>query len=286
MKYFAFIALCIIILASCSTSHKATENNDAVRWPDFLRDWAADYEIDDARQVAVIDQIDTLYRLVEDSTSDSELLCTKLCQLQGTISDAIMHDSSLAFSLMMRATARNFNGVIYRNPWLLERECPCEVFDYSLLDAQWYTSSREHFDIMYYTFIGLSWEAPDRFANLMLGKDDGSELTMATLVVYNYADTVIDNLQITFTDKDNVVLERLTENDMYVDLTDVGIKSVSMPPYLVMSALTAGGTMTVSYSTPHGTLEMVGFPHMFFMEQIEDCPRLKEILYKALDEKQ
>ena len=277
MKRVIYLTLCCsMLLSACGASKKQV--NNAVRWPDFVRDWAADYEVDDARRLAVVGQIDTLYRLVEDSTSDSEPLCTKLCQLQETIGDAIMHDSSLVFSLMMRATARNFYGKIANNPWLLEMGCDCNVLAYLIADSRWYTSSREHLDIMYYTFIGLSWEAPDRFANLMLGKDDDSKLTMATLVAYNYVDTVIGNLQITFTDSAGTVLERMTENDMFVVQTDVGIKRVSLPPYLVMSAMTVGGTMTVSYCTPHGTVEMVGFPHVFFMEQIEDCPRLKKVI--------
>ena len=135
MKLFSLIALGAFVLASCGSSQKPTQDDNAnTRWPDFLREWAADYEIEDAQRLAIIDQIDTLYRLVEDSTSDNELLCSKLCQLQNTISDAIVQDSSLVFPLMMRATARNLNGILYNNPWLLELGCNCEVMEYLLID--------------------------------------------------------------------------------------------------------------------------------------------------------
>ena len=274
--------LCLPGLIACGTHKKVTQNNGEVRWPDFLRDWAADYEINDAQRLAIIDQIDTLYRLVEDSTSDSELLCSKLCRLQNTISDAIVQDSSLVFPLMMRATARNFYGKIANNPWLFDLDCECNILGYLVADAVWYTSSRENFDLMYTSIIGLSWQAPDRFANLVLSKEDGNELAMAMLIVYNYMDTIISNLQLTITDSEGTLLYRLTEDDTYIDQPDACIKRMSLPPYLVMEGLAADGTLTVSYETPHGTLEMIGLPHVFFKEQIEVCPRLKEVLKQAL----
>ena len=283
MKRFLLIAFGAFIIAACGTSHKATENNTVVRWPDFLRDWAADYEINDPQRLSLIDLVDSVYCFFEDSTSDSELLCSKLCQLQNTISDAIVQDSSLVFPLMMRATARNLYGIIYNNPWLLELDCDCEVLDYLLIDSKWYTSSRENFDLMYATFLGLSWQAPDRFANMVLTKEDGSELSTAILIVYNYADTVIDNLQVSFTDSEGAIIEQLTEKDTYADVPDAGVKRMVLPPYLVMNALATGGTLAISYDTPQGTLEMIGTPHVHFMEQIEACPRLKEVLNQALE---
>lgn len=284
MKRLLLITLCIITLASCGSSQKATQDDNAnTRWPDFLRDWAADYEINDAQRVAIIDQIDTLYTLVEDSTSDSELLCSKLCQLQNTISDAIVHDSSLVFPLMMRATARNFYGKIANNPWLFDLDCECNILGYLVADAVWYTSNRKNFDLMYTTIMGLSWQAPERFANLMLSKEDGSELSTALLIVYNYTDTIIDNLQVLFTDSEGAIIEQLTEKDTYAEVPDAGVKRMMLPPYLVMNALANGGTLTISYDTPQGTLEMIGFPHVHFIEQIKGCPRLKEVLNQALE---
>ncbi len=136
---------------------------------------------------------------------------------------------------------------------------------------------------MYTTIMGLSWQAPDRFANLVLTKEDGSELSTAILIVYNYADTVIDNLQVSFTDSEGVIIEQLTEKDTYTDVPDTGVKRMMLPPYLVMNALANGGTLTISYDTPQGTLEMIGVPHVHFKEQIEACPRLKEVLNQALE---
>ena len=282
MRNVIVIVFCAIVFSACGTSQKNTQGSGNTRWPDFLRDWAADYEIDVAHQMAIIDQIDTLYTFVEDSTSDNELLCSKLCQLQNTISDAITQDSSLVYPLMMRATARNLNGILYNNPWLLELGCNCEVMEYLLIDSKWYTSSRENFDLMYTTIMGLSWQAPDRFANLVLTKEDGSELSTAILIVFNYADTVIDNLQVSFTDSEGAIIEQLTEKDTYTVVPDTGVKRIMLSPYLVMNALANGGTLTISYDTPQGSLELTGYPHVHFKEQIEDCPRLKEVLNQAL----
>ena len=183
---------------------------------------------------------------------------------------------------MMRATARNFYGKIANNPRLLNLGCECEVLEYLLIDSKWYTSSRKNYDLMYTTIMGLSWQAPERFANLVLTKEDGSELSTAILIVYNYADTVIDNLQVSFTDSEGAIIEQLTEKDTYADVPDAGVKRMVVPPYLIMEGLAANGTITVSYDTPQGTLEMIGTPHVHFKEQLEGCPRLKEVLNQAL----
>ena len=279
-KQIAIFVLCIIAFSACTTPKKVNEETKQVCWPDFLLDWAADYGITDPQRLAVINHIDTVYQLIEDSTANNELLCTKLCQLKDELVDFIVHDSSLEFPLMMRATALNLYGKLCNNPWMLKTDCPCSIMDYLLIDAHWYTSSREHFDMMYTTFIGQSWQAPYRFANMMFSKEDGNELALVSLIVYNYIDTAINNLQITFTNVDGSVTGRLTEKDVYVDSNNVegGTKMMVLPPMLVMDALTESRNITITYETPHETVEMTGFPHVFFTEQIEDCPRLKKVL--------
>ena len=274
-------------MAACGTSSKATDDNTNVRWPNFLREWAADYEVVNPQRQAIIDQIDTLYRLVEDNTKDTTLLCEKLCWVQEAIDDAIVHDSSLVFPLMMRATARNFAGMLANDrPSMLDDafDCDCDVTDFVIADTWWYTSSRERFDIMYTTFMGQSWQAPERFANLVLTKGDDSELTTSMLMVYNYTDAVIDSLQVVFIDRDGNVMERLTEGDTYSEILDAGVKRMMIPPYLLMNALVNNWTLILAFDTPQGTLDMVGFPHIHFLEQVEDCPRLKAVLREALVE--
>ena len=287
MKYrnytkFAILALCLFVLFACTTSQKTDEENQQVRWPDFLRSWAADYEINDSQRLSLINLIDSVYYFLEDSTQAVEAHADQVCRMIDRMAEVIANDSAFEFTLMMRATARNFYGKIANNPWLFDLDCECNILGYLVADAVWYTSNRKNFDLMYTTIMGLSWQAPERFANLMLSKEDGSELSTALLIVYNYTDAVIDNLQVSFTDSAGNVLQRLTESDVFVDTPDSGVKQLMLPPYLVMNALAAGGTMTISFDTPQGTLEMVGFPHVHFMEQIEDCPRLKAVLDEVL----
>lgn len=288
MKRLLLITLCIITLASCGLSQKPTQDDNAnTRWPDFLRDWAADYEINDPQRQAIIDQVDTLYQLVEDSTENSARMCEKLCWVQEAINNAIVYDSSLVFPLMMRATARNFAVTLANDhPSMFEAafDCDCDVADYIIADTWWYTSSRERFDIMYTTFMGQSWQAPERFANLVLTKGDDSELATAQLIVYNYTDAVIDSLQVTFVDSAGNVRDRLTEGDTYTEILDAGVKRMMVPPYLLMNALVDNWTLILAFDTPQGTLDMVGFPHIHFLEQVEDCPRLKAVLREALVE--
>lgn len=279
--------VCLLAMCACGTQKSSVRDNGVVRWPDFLREWAADYEVVNPQRMAIIDQIDTLYQLVEDTTKDTTLLCEKLCWVQEAINNAIVYDSSLVFPLMMRATARNFAVTLANDhPSMFEAafDCDCDVADYIIADTWWYTSSRERFDIMYTTFIGQSWQAPERFANLVLTKSDDSELATAQLIVYNYTDTVIDNLRLAFTDSVGNMMEQLTGSDTYIEVLDAGVKQMMLPPYMLMNALVNNWTLILAFDTPQGTLDMVGFPHIHFLEQVEDCPRLKAVLREALVE--
>ena len=65
---FAIILLCIVAYSSCTTPQKPAEETKQVRWPDFLREWAADYEINDSQRLSLIDLIDSVYCFLEDST--------------------------------------------------------------------------------------------------------------------------------------------------------------------------------------------------------------------------
>lgn len=277
---FAIILFYIVAYSACATPQKTAEETKEVRWPDFLRDWATDCNINDAQRMAIIDQIDTLYMIVEDSTSDNDLLCDKLCQLQDVISDVVAHDTSLFFPLMMQATTHNIWGMIYRNPWMFDKNCPCNILEYLVVGAPWYTYSSENEDIMLTTFIGQSWQAWGRRADLVLSKEDGFEWAMAKMIVYNHIDTAINNLQIIFTDSSNTFYKNFTEEDGYIEMpTDyVGAKVLLLSPPMLMDVLAANCSIYIYYETPHDTVEMMGFPHLFFKEQIEDCPRLKKVL--------
>ena len=107
---------------SQNAPQESVESNLEKNWPNFLREWAADYEIDDPRRLDVINLIDTVYRLADDSTADRKLLCNKMCQLKDELVDVITHDPSRMFSLMMRATARNLSGKLIDNPWLMKMD--------------------------------------------------------------------------------------------------------------------------------------------------------------------
>lgn len=71
MKKLLFISLLIVPLVSCNTPKESTQDDNSTRWPDFLREWAEDYEIVNPQRQAIIDLIDTLYRLVDDSTENT-----------------------------------------------------------------------------------------------------------------------------------------------------------------------------------------------------------------------
>lgn len=280
MKHITFFAFLIVFISSCATSPAPTENNVPIRWPDFIRDWAADFEIDDARRLSVIDEIDSLYMMLENRSSYEALLSERICKLKDDISDFIRYDSIFDFALMMRATIGNIHGWIYNNPWQLEKDNYCDLKNFLFLESQWNTSSTDNYDLMYTTFTENSWTACDRFINLLLYKEDGYIMPMTIIEICNYTDTVIDNTRIIFSDGNGNILSELNKKDFYLDTstTDVCIKRLRLYSPFVMKSLATNGLLTITYNTPHDTVVMTGAPQDFFKEQIVECPRLKGAL--------
>ena len=107
-KQFAILALCFFALSSCTAPQKTAEETKQVRWPDFLREWAADYEINDSQRLSLINLIDSVYCFLEDSTQSVEAHSNQVCRMIDRMADVIANDSAFEFTLMMRATADNF----------------------------------------------------------------------------------------------------------------------------------------------------------------------------------
>lgn len=70
---------------------------------------------------------------------------------------------------------------------------------------------------------------------------------------------------------------------LHRDAQYAGVKRMMVPPDLLMKALVANWTLVLSFDTPQGRLEMVGFPGIHFLEQVESCPRLKAALKVAME---
>lgn len=90
MKRLRIITICLIlaitcvvtvVFSSCTTPQKSAEETKQVRWPDFLREWAADYEINDSQRLSLIDLIDSVYCFLEDSTQSVETHSNQVCRI-------------------------------------------------------------------------------------------------------------------------------------------------------------------------------------------------------------
>ena len=217
MKSLILSILCILALSSCTPS-QSQNHNDNISWPEYLREWAAQYDITDTRHVAIIREFDILYRLIDERTEVSEKLCDLLCNLKDTISYVIVNDTTSEFPLMMRATVNNMFGVIYNNPWLHENKYSCNILEYCTVGSRWWTTSNKEFDFMYTTFIGQSWVVPYRFADMSLAKDDENESVMVFMTINNYIDylerwkvTLPDMSEINFDNNAEAVFEEIKD---------------------------------------------------------------------------
>lgn len=266
-----------MLFASCGTTQKATNNNEApTTWQGVLRMWCETYEINDAQRMAVVDQIISVCDMIDDSTQTQEQLEEPICKLKEIIEHVIETDSSFEFALIMRATARNIAGQMPHDA-RLATDC---IFDLMIGDSRWQTFSNDKQDLMYTSLFYNSWQALGRMANIILTKSDDNNLALTTIVVTNHIDTVMDNLRVVFiTERDTTAV--LTANDdliVYDNEDGAGIKTVFISPYILLEALLTTSTITIEYDTPYEHIQMIGFPQVHFEEQVKDCPRLMAVM--------
>lgn len=273
-----FFVLCVVFSA-CGTSHKATKDNVDIRWPDFLREWAASNEINDPQRLSIIDLVDSVYCFFEDSNLPVDKYSEQVCRMMDRMADVITNDSVFEFSLMMRATAANFMGYAVNDARFFQCDCSGESMGRLV---EWQTVNTEDVELMCYTIIPASWQAPTHFANIILviGKDDDEPY--ASFVITNYEDYLMDSIRIAFLDSTYNVLDVLFEEELFVDSTNAegGVKTMLIPYRYLMQGLSNTFFVDVAYKTTDGWFAMRGVPRAGFDVQIEDCPRLKA----ALDE--
>lgn len=194
-KQFAILALGLFVLSACTTHKKASEETGTVRWPDFLRDWAADYEINDSQRLSLINLIDSVYYFLEDSTQSVEAHSDQVCRMLDRMAEVIANDSAFEFTLMMRATADNFMAQTPRDERILQCDCSSESIS-RLMD--WQTIYTPDIELMCYTIIPTYWQTPWHFANMILTMEKYDEEPLASFVITNYENFQMDSVQIAF----------------------------------------------------------------------------------------
>lgn len=279
MRKILLITIALVSLTACSS--KNDSNNEEIRWPDFLRDWAAAHEINDTQRLSLIDLIDSVYRCIEDTTLSIEPYSDKICNMVDRISEVIINDSSFEFTLMMRATAANFWGYSLKDRRFFDCECSGLILN---AYTMWQVISTSEIEFMAYTIIPVSWQAPAHFANIAFVINEEEEEPMSAITITNYDDYLMDSIRVAFIDENGIILNVLDEEDVWVDSTNAkdGIKTLLIPYDELMQALSYCKTMAVSYQTTNGLFAMRGYPGAKFNEYINDCPRLKSALKYAM----
>lgn len=282
-KTVLLIALCALIVSACGSSQKPTQDDNAnTRWPDFLRDWAADYEINDPQRLSLIDLIDSVYCFFEDTTLSAESYSEQVCRMMERMAEVIENDSVFEFTLMMRATARNIAGRMPVDNRLLS-DCVIELM---MIDCRWQTFSDDTLDFMGTSLFYNSWQALGRKVNIIFFKSDNDENVYAEMIFTNLVDTAMDNLSVLFL-QDRDTLIALTNDDiLYVDNSDAyaGVKRALVSPSFLIDAMLSTNTIIISYDTPNEHIEYISYPQIHFEEQVKKCPRLKKIVDQMIDD--
>lgn len=272
-----------MLFASCATTQKATNNNEApTTWQGVLRMWCDEYEIDDAQRLAVVDQIISVFDMIDDTTITAEQLEEPICKMKETIEHIIDTDGYFEFVQMMRATARNIAGRMPVDNRLLS-DCVIELM---MIDCRWQTFSDDTLDFMGTSLFYNSWQALGRKVNIIFFKSDNDENVYAEMIFTNLVDTAMDNLSVLFL-QDRDTLIALTNDDiLYVDNSDAyaGVKRALVSPSFLIDAMLSTNTIIISYDTPNEHIEYISYPQIHFEEQVKKCPRLKKIVDQMIDD--
>lgn len=278
MKKIFYLISSLILLASCSSVQKATDNNeDLTTWQGVLRMWCETYEInDDAQRMAVVDQIISVFDMIDDTTISAEQLEKPICKMKETIEHVIDTDGYFEFVQMMRATARNIAGRMPVDNRLMT-DC---VLALMMEDCLWQTFSDDTMDFMATSLFYNSWQAMARKVNVIFSKSDNDKNVYAEMIFTNLVDTTMDNLNVLFLQDKDTVLALTNYDILYVDNSDAyaGVKRALVAPSFLFDAMLATNTIIISYDTPNEHIEYISFPQIHFKEQIKNCPRLMAVM--------
>ena len=277
MKKFIYLISGLVLLASCSSAQKTTDNSEkTTTWQGVLRMWCNEYEINDAQRLAVVDQIISVFDMIDDTTISAEQLEEPICKMKENIEQVIDTDGYFEFVQMMRATARNLAGRMVNDSRLLS-DC---AFELTLIDGMWQTFSNDSIDFMATSLFYNSWQAMARKVNIIFSKSDNDKKVYAEMIFTNFIDTTMDNLDVFFLHDKDTVLALTNDDILYVENSDAyaGVKRALVSPFFLFDAMLTTNTIIVSYDTPNEHIEYISFPQIHFGEQVKACPRLMSLM--------
>lgn len=274
-----FGLLCIVLFQflSCNGGGKLlSEQVDISHWPDVLRYMAKEWQFDDS-QLAIIDQIDSVYRLVEDSTVSEGVLKDPICRMKANIESAMSNDTSFPFFYLMQATVRNFSGLLLSDERLLHCSCAIDIMP---LGFKWKTISDQDGDWMCYPMYARSWDALDEYALIIVRKTDDDSSLSTVIILNNNVDGEMQEIEIAVYDYDNNPIDVLYEYELSVDSSEMemGIKRLTIPDGRLIDWLYNSHAMTITFKTSNGLYQINGFPNAGFEQQIKECPRILEVV--------
>jgi hypothetical protein len=284
MKKIIIIGLYALAFCSCSRNINNTIEDPLPQdwWPKILREGASHYGYTDEYHQSVIDIIDSTYSIISDSTVSTTNLEPYVCRMNAAIEYAILNDTSLMFTHMMRATARNFGGTIF--PYDLERigSIECALSLTVTTPYLWQTSSNETGDLMALSLCENSYSSMARNAFVLLYKSDlytGHYGNYAAILLSDGIDTSIVSFVIHLYDEEGASLDgTLGYGGVDASVTDENIVQLFFTLDDFLDALSKSETMTITYQTASGEVSMTALHGQTFRKQIKDCPRLAAIV--------
>ena len=231
--------------------------------------------ISDEHRLSIISLIDTVYTLLGNNKTTAAELAQPICRMSTAIDEAIRTDTMFEFTQMMRATARNLGGFFLSELELL-KDSNCAFSLSSSSPNLWLAVSNKTGDFMCNSLFPNSWSAMDRFAYIVFSVNEETEMSYAAVILVNSIDTTIDEIVISFFDKEgNLLSAPLGFGEFDMSDAENGCVRLFMLPDVFLQNILNSNVMTISYNTGKEMASMTGMPSMTFREQMDVCTRIK-----------
>ena len=238
------------IFISCQTSSKKDNPNSNT----------SKYEYDENRITAIAELCDRALKMLDDPQTPTDKLNNQMSQLFDTLNFTIRHCQAFEFNMWLRGYARHIS-----QPVIMDNRLNDNVKEKIIYTPyEWTILQTDSSVFAYTTMFRSSGEMYNRFANIILYSKD--EIQECAFVITNYTDTIIDDVNIAFYDKEEMVKTLHISDAELIDSNNAadGVLRIIFPITEFMPIFEWAGSVRITFDAKN---EKVLFLHVFPPEE-------------------
>lgn len=218
------------------------------------------YEYDENRITAIADLCDRALKMLDDPKTPTDKLNNQMSQLFDTLNFTIRHCQAFEFNMWLRGYARHIT-----QPVIMDNRLNDNVKEKIIYTPyEWTIMQTDSSGFAYTTMFRSSGEMNNRFANIILYSK--AEIQECTFVITNYTDTIIDDVNIEFYNKDEKVKTLHIYDAELIDSNNAadGVLRIIFPINEFMPIFESAGSVRITFNAKN---DQVLFLHIFPPEE-------------------